>query len=231
MTTTQTGHVLDNPIWYALNSAQAHFAIGTERAKCYPEEMSLSVGLADHSEAALGDLARTVGSRKTVVLLEANPPDELSGWVIQRTAKLEQMVCQQRITQVQSPLDIIALKTSDVPEMLELIELTHLGPFTARSIELGRFIGIHQQGQLVAMAGERFHLSGYCEISPVCTHPDWQGKGYARILTGWLVNGIWARGETPFLQVDPDNGAAYHLYESLNFRKRCAMTALIIGHV
>ena len=39
--------------------------------------------------------------------------------------------------------------------MMELTALTKPGPFSARTHELGTFLGIRVDGQLVAMAGER----------------------------------------------------------------------------
>ena len=111
---------------------------------------------------------------------------------------------------------------------MALIDFAHL-PFSPRAIEAGRYIGIRQQGQLVAMAGERTHLTGYCEISTVCTHPDWQGRGYARLLTTVIANGIWERGETPYLNILPDNVPAYRLYDSMHFRKRMSMDGYVMS--
>ncbi len=56
--------------------------------------------------------------------------------------------------------------------MLALTALVFPGFFRARIYELGRYLGIRQEGQLVAMAGERFFAGRYREISAVCTHPD-----------------------------------------------------------
>ncbi len=228
MSTTQVGHVLDNPVWYALNSYHAHFASGTKLVKRYPPEINMAVALANHSDAAIRDLEKMIEHAESIILFEANPPQNLPGWVVQRALKGVQLVCDQRSPQPESNLQIVELNKSNVPEMLNLIELTHPGPFASRTIEMGRFIGIRQQGQLVTMAGERFRLTGYCEISAVCTHPAWQGRGYGRFLTSVLVNGIWDRGETPFLHVLPENTVAYHLYESMGFHRRCNMTANVM---
>ncbi len=74
----------------------------------------------------------------------------------------------------------------DVPEMVALAELTKPGPFGTRTRELGEYLGIRKTKRLVAMAGERLHLPGYTEVSAVCTHPDFQGRGYARELMSIL---------------------------------------------
>ena len=61
-------------------------------------------------------------------------------------------------TPVETPangVDIVTLGVDDVPAMIELTALTKPGPFSARTHELGTFLGIRVDGQLVAMAGER----------------------------------------------------------------------------
>ena len=55
------------------------------------------------------------------------------------------------------------------------------------------------------MAGERLRPDGFTEISAVCTHPDFQGKGLGKTLTAIKVNEILNRGETAFLHVVLDN--------------------------
>ena len=49
--------------------------------------------------------------------------------------------------------EIVALGADDVPAMMELTALTKPGPFGLRTHELGTFLGIRIDGQLVAMAG------------------------------------------------------------------------------
>src|SRR5262249_41096737 len=147
--------------------------------------------------------------------------DSISNLPTVQTLIIEQMVSRQPVPVPQSAIEILELATADVPEMLALVELTHPGPFFSRTIEFGHYIGIRQNGQLVAMAGQRLHITGYREISAVCTHPDWQGKGYARLLCSILVNDIWTHGEVPFLHVLPGNDVARRLYESMGFSKRC----------
>ena len=60
------------------------------------------------------------------------------------------------------------------------MRLTNPGPFGPRTIELGRFVGIHRDGRMVAMAGERLKPEGHTEITGVCTDPDHRGRGYSR---------------------------------------------------
>jgi len=112
--------------------------------------------------------------------------------------------------------------------MMHLVELTKPGPFAARTIALGSYIGIRQGGQLVAMAGERMRFDGFTEISAVCTHPDHRGRGHAFFLVGTLMRSILERGETPFLHIYSDNTSAAALYRKLGFtyRRSIAVTVL-----
>jgi predicted GNAT family acetyltransferase len=55
------------------------------------------------------------------------------------------------------------------------------------------------------MAGERTWIGEFREVSAVCTHPDAQGRGYARALIGRVVNRIIGASETPFLHVESAN--------------------------
>ena len=61
--------------------------------------------------------------------------------------------------------EIVVLGPDDVPAMMELAELTKPGPFSARTHELGTFLGIRVGNQLAAMVGERMKLDGYTEIT------------------------------------------------------------------
>ena len=120
--------------------------------------------------------------------------------------------------------EAIPLRTQDVPEMLELVRQTDPGPFLDRTIELGDYVGIRRDSQLVAMAGERLHFDGWREISAVCTAPTHRGHGLASRLVGALIAGIQDRSERAFLHVLITNTSAIRLYEELGFRVRRPLT-------
>ena len=73
---------------------------------------------------------------------------------------------------------------------------------------------------LAAMAGERLRVPGFTELSAVCTHPDFLGRGYAAMLMQEIMRSIRDRGETPILHVRADNARAIALYKRLGFRIR-----------
>ena len=109
--------------------------------------------------------------------------------------------------------------------MLELAETTNPGPFDRRTPELGMFVGLFQDARLVGMAGERFRLPGFVELSAIAVHPMARGKGLATTMIRRLSSLASARGETPFLHVFPNNPAV-ELYESLGFRTRTELWIL-----
>ena len=123
---------------------------------------------------------------------------------------------------------MVDLNISHVDEMLALVELTKPGPFFRRTPELGTYLGIREAGQLVAMAGERLRPLGHTEISAVCTHPEYRGRGYASSLVSALVQKIIGRGETPFLHVRTENAEAIRVYEKLGFKTRRVITIAVV---
>jgi len=125
--------------------------------------------------------------------------------------------------------DAVMLGPRHVPQTLELTALTHPGPFGPRTIELGDYFGCFDGETLVAMAGERMHAGTLREISGVCTHPDFQGRGLARRLMTALIRRQLQRGETPFLHVMRDNSGAHRLYERMGFRDYCETVVRVVS--
>jgi len=123
--------------------------------------------------------------------------------------------------------EITKLTEADAPEMLALARLTEPGPFLARTHAMGTFFGIRIDGRLAAMAGERFRFPGYTEVSGVCTHPDFRGRGFARSLSAAVSARIVSRGDTPFLHAWAGNLPAISLYESLGFEVRTEVDAAV----
>jgi predicted GNAT family acetyltransferase len=123
----------------------------------------------------------------------------------------------------------VALGTTDVPEMLALTAATEPGPFLTQTIQMGSYFGIRaSDGRLVAMAGERLQSTAFAEISAVCTHPEFRGRGYARALVTFLTAKILAAGKTPFLHVKSENGAKV-VYHNIGFRLRAAICLTVIS--
>ena len=137
------------------------------------------------------------------------------------------MICEASVTS--PPVAPLPLGTTDVPEMLVLTAATEPGPFLPQTIEMGSYFGIRaSDGRLVAMAGERLQSTAFTEISAVCTHPDFRGRGYARTLTTFLAAQILAAGKIPFLHVKSENGAKV-VYQKIGFHLRNAICLTVIS--
>src|SRR5207344_2802454 len=90
--------------------------------------------------------------------------------------------------------EFVELTREHVPDMLALTALVYPHYFRPRTIEMGRYLGIYAGERLIAMAGERVGLDGCQEISAVCTHPDFLGRGHARRLVANINNAALADG-------------------------------------
>ena len=82
---------------------------------------------------------------------------------------------------------------------------------------MGSYYGVRDQGQLIAMGGERFMLEGYPEISGICTLPEHRGKGLAASLIAQLVQDHRRDGLISWLHVGGTNRRAIDLYLRLGF--------------
>lgn len=209
--------LLDNPFWYALNSNHRHLAIWGNIAARYQPDVSFAAAMPENNTLGFDDLRSLVVIDEMIFVL-GELPEDLPDWEVSQTSQYPQMICED--LKPRPHLEAIYLTTDDVPDMLDLVALTHPGPFLPRTIEMGKYLGLHRDGQLVAMAGERLHLTGYCEISAVCTHPDYRGRGFAGALTTMLAEIIVEREEVPFLHLSPTNDVAMKLYKKLGFQLR-----------
>jgi GNAT superfamily N-acetyltransferase len=212
---------LDLPIWSALTTDHAALALGDGLARRYPAEMSPLAATRDGSPQAFADLRELVAPDGRVGLFTPAPLDVPGDWIVVGERWIDQMVCDAPAPAppVGGP-ELVELGEGDVPEMLALTSATQPGPFAARTVEMGRYLGVRSDaGRLVAMAGERLRAAGATEISAVCTDPAFTGRGYARALMVPLMAKAVAEGQLPILHVKTDNGAK-HLYEKLGFRVR-----------
>jgi predicted GNAT family acetyltransferase len=215
-------HPLDRPIWTALTSSQAEFARGGPRALAFRTDVEPFAASATEAEADLEALASLAVSGDFLLLIQAAASPALPGLQLTTEAVGVQMISTREIDGPR-PQDAVPLGDADAAEMLALAELTRPGPFRTATHKLGQFWGIRREGRIVAMAGERLKVPGMTEVSGVCTHPDWQGHGFARQLSAFVARLIRERGETPFLHAYADNAPAIRLYEQLGFSVRCEM--------
>ncbi len=213
-------HPLENVIWQALTSRQAQFAEARGEARRFWCEVTLLSAFREPSDSGYESLAELAGPNGTAALFLDDAYEARRGWEVIATAPLLQMVCENGAAARDPAFEILDLGSQDSAEMIELTALTKPGPFGKRTHELGNYVGIRQNGRLVAMSGQRLQVPGYTEVSAVCTHPEHTGKGYAAALILEVMRRIRDRGETPFLHVRGDNSRAIALYERLGFGAR-----------
>jgi GNAT superfamily N-acetyltransferase len=220
-------HPLDNIFWNCLSGRHAHLSTGTERARRYAPGFSPIVGFPDPQQPDFAALAPFCepGERFYCDAWSGPAPD---GWRIEAESTMYRMVWDGVMPGQDAAPDAIPLGPQHAAQALELALLTRPGPFGPRTIELGDYFGCFEDGQLVAMAGERMAAPGLREISGVCTHPDHQGRGHARRLMLKLIRRQLLRGETPFLHVMRANEAAHGLYLRMGFRDYCETVVRVV---
>jgi predicted GNAT family acetyltransferase len=221
-------HVLDRPVWESLATRHAALSEGGPLAKRYLTDVNLFASARDDSIEALNAMAELVKPGEHVYVLQVPEIAIPSALRATKTALGVQMLATHSIPAEAGNEEILPLGDADAPEMLALAQLTQPGPFLARTHVMGRFIGIRVQGRLAAMAGERMHVPGHTELSGVCTHPDFSGRGFARRLSSVVCAGIEAHGETPFLHAWKNNHSAIALYEKLGFRWRTDVNVAVL---
>lgn len=222
-------HPLDRPVWNTLTGRQTAFAIGDGQARRFDPRYGPLTGVADHSPASLADLARLPAGPDGLWLLEADPVPPPRGMAVTNAAECVQMVA---AAMTRGPdIAFTALTDDDAAEMLALATLTRPGPFAEHTNRLGDFIGVRQDGVLVAMAGERMRPEGFTEISGVCTLAEHRGRGLAAGLTRMVMRRILERDETPFLHSYASNAGAIGLYETLGFRVRREMHLTVLANL
>ena len=209
---------LDNPFWSALRSRHAHLAIGTDAVARYPADHAPFLGVAHADVDADAPLAALLAPGESVYLIGVAPRVP-AGMALDFHGDLVQMIRTEPMPVPDGPA-IVPLGDAQRDDVLALTALVYPHYFRERTLALGRYFGIYVDGRLAAMAGERLATDRHQELSAICTHPDFLGRGYARRLTAWLSNDVLAAGRTPYLHVSPANARAKGLYEDMGFRLR-----------
>jgi len=201
---------------------------GSALARRFSRDVNLFASSRDETTAAVDALAELVRPGESVFVLQVPEIVIPSGLVEIKAARGVQMLAPPGTSVVTDRSDIQTLTDADAPEMLALARLTEPGPFLGRTHTMGTFLGIRIDGRLVAMAGERMRFPGYTEVSGVCTHPDFRGRGLARRLSAAVLAGVEARGDQAFLHAWKSNHAAIALYESLGFELRTEVNVAVL---
>jgi predicted GNAT family acetyltransferase len=218
---------LDRPVWASLTHAP-HLSEGGDLAKRFRRDVNLFASACDDSLSSIAALRGLVLEGESIFVLQVPTIRIPDGLVAARAAQCVQMVATRPIASQAGDGVIAELNDGDAPDMVALAQLTEPGPFLPRTHTMGRFIGIRINGRLAAMAGERMRFPGFTEVSGVCTHPDFRGRGLARRLSSVVANAIQQRGDQPFLHAWSTNYAAIALYENLGFELRAEVQVAVL---
>ena len=217
---------LDHIFWHALNGAHRQWSSGSDTARRYTAGFSPIVAFADPTAPDFAALAPWVTPGDIFYCdgwTGAAPP----GWRIEAETTMFRMLWSGPTPLADPAPHARPLGPADASQALALATLCKPGPFGIRTIELGDYFGYFDGAQLMAMAGERLRAPGLCEISGVCTHPDYQGRGLAKQLIGKLLYRHAQRDERSFLHVMRAN-PAHQLYLAMGFKDYLESTVRVI---
>ncbi|MDB5858997.1 MAG: acetyltransferase [Ramlibacter sp.] len=207
---------LHNVFWSALNGPQAHLACGSDTARRYARGYTPLLGFADPQAPDFAALAPFCEAGEQFYCADWTGPAQ-PGWKVDLEASMYRMAWDAEMPGDDAAPESVPLRAEQVDQAVQLAALTRPGPFGPRTIEMGEYFGLFEGSRLVAMSGERMHAPGLREVSGVCTHPDFQGRGLARRLMEKLIRRQLQRGERPFLHVMAANAGAVRLYERMGF--------------
>ena len=208
---------LDNPIWHALTGPHEHWAQVQGSLRWYPQDVAPFFAIPSAETALEPDLPERIGLTACAYFVGVLPSLIPSGWQEHSRSEVLQMSYAGGAP-LWEPSKHILLGPTDRPAMNALAGIAFPDFFRSRSAELGTFLGLYECGRLVSMAGERVApLPGLQELSGICTHPDFTGRGYAAGLTRALIRRHCTLGWHSILHVSASNTGARRLYELLGF--------------
>jgi ribosomal protein S18 acetylase RimI-like enzyme len=213
----------DNPPMEALRSSHRHFAIAAGRACKYPADVTPFAAIEDRSLDALRDLFSIMEPGEATYMVSEAPFAMPKGLSCGTPLGVKQMTYpDDRPLPVEFENDVIIepLSCANAAEMVELTSVAFPGFFRSRTCAMGSYYGIRQNGRLVAMCGERMNIANYHEISGLCTHPEFRGRGYAVVLMMQLMRDHRSAGLQSYLHVSATNANAIALYERMGFDHR-----------
>lgn len=210
--------LLYNPVFNALCTGDSHLGSGTEKVKAFDEEVSPFAGFEVGYQNAFQDLHDLLPVGRHILIASPKVIHQHEGWILLEEVEGVQMRHSGKMAAAPTQPILQPLNIEHVPQMIELAQLTKPGPFSSRTIEFGHYYGVFKNETLVAMGGQRMHVHGFTEISAVCTHPDYLGKGYAAALVQHQMQLIYDANKVPFLHVRADNERAIDIYRRLGFK-------------
>jgi GNAT superfamily N-acetyltransferase len=218
MTTT---NLPSDPVLTALRTDHSGVALHHGEAYSYPPHLGPFAALRHDHPEAWADLARLVDA----ALIERTASFTPVGWVSDGPFDLTTMTAGDN-RRANAPLigPARVLGPGNTPEMARLLEACDIHTFASGSTAIAEYLGCYHEEELVAMAGLRFSLPGWREICCVATHPQFRGRGYARMLVDALMQRAGFDGQQAFLFVEADNPAR-QMYRRFGFTEDRTRTA------
>jgi predicted GNAT family acetyltransferase len=217
MTDLLPDHLFADPIWPALLGPHRHLAVGTGLACRYPADVAVFAALAEPTEVAMAQLRLLLVPGEAVWLFGAEQPSAAGLNVTDRMV-CPQMALPGHVEPPEPVTGIVELTAANADEMVALTDLAFPGFFRPRTYAMGRYYGVRAPlGELIAMGGERMKLDSYSEISTVCTHPSFRGRGLAESIIWQVVRQHRRESVQSFLHVGKTNTGAAALYQRLGF--------------
>jgi hypothetical protein len=166
-----------NPIRHSLSTRHSDLAQGNHLAKRYPEAIGPLSGIQEQSTECWEALKAIVPPADHCVLFLDKPADAGGRLKLVTQFPIEQMLCESPKTGSSTDVEIEEFGENHVHEIVSLAALTEPGSFRRLTIQLGGYVGIRVGGHLAAMSGQRTAIPGSREVSAVCTHPSYRGRG------------------------------------------------------
>ncbi len=116
---------------------------------------------------------------------------------------------------------VVLLTPSDYVQAAQLYEISYPdNAFDPRMLETGQFVGLREGDQLISIAGIHVYSETYrvAALGNITTHPDYRGRGLARVVTACLCQKLLEAVDHIGLNVKADNTAAIRLYQTLGFQ-------------
>lgn len=226
---------LDNMMWSSLSGDQRHLSVGTDFIRRFAPGFSPLIGFADLQHPDLEALVPFCAPDEQFYC-EGWAGPMPRGWQLVAETSMVRMVWDGGDLTGDEGNDATTMHDGHVGRAMTLAQLTRPGPFGPRTIELGDYFAYFEGGgdgsgdaRLMSMAGERMQAGQYREVSGVCTHPDFQGRGLALALMLRVIRSQRQRGQTTFLQVMSSNERARRMYERMGFRTYREMPVRVIA--
>ncbi|HEV2577553.1 MAG TPA: GNAT family N-acetyltransferase [Acidobacteriaceae bacterium] len=229
-----------NPPLESLSTTFGQVSLQHGLALKFPRQITPFAALLKNSAAALSDLHSLLEPGESTYIVSFEAPPTIPGITTSRPYPVRQFEwpATAPIPPISDSLTIEPLTCAHAQEMVNLTDIAFPGFFRIRTCEMGPYFGIRSSrgagnsargtgnnaGRLVAVCGERMNIrraeDTFREISGLCTHPEFRGRGYAPALLAHMLQLHRAAGLRSYLHVASSNPTAIALYERLGFIPR-----------